>query len=482
MKTTIGRIPVSSRVYEFPRTCEAFDVFRRLSNAYGESSVFLLDSITDFQKRNCNSLIGFRPVLTVRLKGRSVKLEGMQAVVSPILQAFNEAGVDPASFRCKVTEVLRLIARQFHQTASMPLPPYSFGFLGYFGYDSVRYIERLPELTEDDRGLDDIRLQIHQVMLQFDQSAIRVIITEIPGIDTPDITDFQALLQPLWEYRFAGFDRNSLDVADDVTFDTFVERVRKAKEYIAAGDIFQVVLSKRLRVIGEIDSQQVYFRLKQMNPSPYMFFVNYGDYQVLGASPEVQVRMENGRVLMKPIAGTSKGKGRTSEDNVRLRYFMQMDEKERAEHVMLVDLCRNDLGRVCKTGTIHVEKFLDIEEYSHVFHMVSTVTGEVAPEYDVFDVFFATFPNGTLSGAPKIRAMEIIEELETYRRGPYGGAIGCMDFQGNLNTAIVIRTVIHQNGVSYLQAGAGIVMDSDPIQEWNECNHKLAALRSTIFT
>jgi anthranilate synthase component I len=480
MKTIIGHLPVYSRVYEFPRNCEAFDVFRSLAQTYGETSVFLLDSITDFNNRFCTSLIGFRPILKVRVKGESVRLEGESEVTGPISQSLSASGINLDRLNCKVPEVLRFISDQFDQKAETELPPYAFGYLGFFGYDSIRYVENIPDQTLDDRNIDDVCLQIHQVVMQFDHHTIRVIITEIPGIDTPDIDHMQSLLRPTHEHQFKGYDRNALEVVDDVPFDTFIENVKQAKEYIAAGDIFQVVLSKRFRILGDIDAQEVYYRLKQLNPSPYMFFVNYGDYRIFGASPEVQVRMEHGRVMMKPIAGTSKGKGSTSEENIRLRYLLQVDEKERAEHVMLVDLCRNDLGRVCEPGTVQVEKFLDIEEYSHVFHMVSTVTGQVSPEYDSFDVFFSTFPNGTLSGAPKIRAMEIIDELEDFRRGPYGGVIGCFDFQGNMNTAIVIRTVINKDGVSYLQAGAGIVMDSDPEQEWNECNHKLAALRSTI--
>ncbi|UOF89113.1 anthranilate synthase component I family protein [Fodinisporobacter ferrooxydans] len=480
MTTLVSQIPVESHVYEFPRNCEAFSVFQALTNDHGEQSVFLLDSITDIKSKYCSSIIGFRPLISVRVKQNRAFIEGEEVLAKAIRQRLSEADFSLTDIQTRVPRMLRMIRGQFQQKNSQ-IPPYGFGFLGFFGYDSIRFVENIPDSNIDDRDIDDIHLQIHQVVMQFDRDVIKVIITDIPGIDTPTIQQLESYLHPYEAPVFEGYEKEALRVVHDVPFETFIQNIEKAKEYIVAGDIFQIVISQRSQVLGNIDAQEVYYRLKQLNPSPYMFYVNYGDYLIFGASPEVQVRLENGQAMMKPIAGTSKGKGATVDENVRLRYMLQVDEKERAEHLMLVDLCRNDLGRVCDAGSVHVEKFMEVEEYSHVFHMVSTVTGQVKAEMDLFDVFFSTFPAGTLSGAPKIRAMEIIDELETLRRGPYGGVIGCFDFQGNMNTAIIIRTVVYKNGVCYLQSGAGIVYDSDPVQEWNECGHKLAALRATIL-
>jgi anthranilate synthase component 1 len=482
MKTRAKGLQVRSYVYSHPRVCEAFDVFKACAETYGPEQVFLLDSVKDPKSRYCSSLIGLFPVLSCRFKGSSLRLEGHDSLVRHVTDALQQDGISLHDFSgVPVSALLDRISNCFSLTNPENMRPYSFGFLGFFAYDAIRYFERIPNTTLDDRQIDDIHLQVHQVVLQFEGEKIYVIINEIEGISTPSREEVESFLHAYGAPVFAGFDPKALVVEEDVSREEFVNRVLRAKEYIREGDIFQVVLSKRDRVIGMIDPYEVYYRLKQVNPSPYMFFADYGTYRIFGTSPELQIRLENGIAEMKPIAGTTKGKGKTPEENHALLHALLQDEKERAEHLMLVDLCRNDLGRVCEAGSITVKEFMITEEYSHVYHIVSAVQGRVEKQVSKFDVFLATFPAGTLSGAPKVRAMEIIDELESVNRGPYGGVIGCFDFLGNMNTAIVIRTIIHQNGVSYLQAGAGIVADSDPEHEWNECNLKLRALRQTVF-
>lgn len=467
-------IAVRSRTLRLRPQAEAFAFFVSFARKYGEEQAFLLDSVTDFRTQYCTSIIGLFPLVNVRGKGERLTIEGKPEIV-------NALGLEVEQ-RIKWDLPLRLDAIMGRFTVDPNLPAYAFGYVGFFGYDAVRYFEELPDTTVDDRGLDDYFLQIHRVVLHFSPEEVVVHIHDLPGLEDFDEREIMSLLAAAAEGEptFHGYDRHALTVEEDVSFDEYVSRIEKAKEYIRAGDIFQCVISKRNRIIGSIDALQVYGRLRQMNPSPYMFFAHYGSYLIFGASPEMQVRVDGGLAQMKPIAGTSKGKAQTPEENDRLISDLLSDPKERAEHVMLVDLCRNDLGRVAVPGTVKVEKLLQIEEYSHVFHLVSHVTARIRKDVSPFDVFLATFPAGTLSGAPKVRAMEIVDELEDYRRGPYGGVIGMFDCFGNMDTAIVIRTVVHQDGITYLQAGAGIVADSDPALEWKECDHKLGALSATL--
>ncbi len=471
----VTKISVHTRRYEFSPETEAFAFFRTFVRRYGDEQGFLLDSITGNESKYSSSMIGLFPVLSVRGKGDQLRVEGDSTLLK-------EAQFPTtATIIGNLPALLDGIMGRFEVDAK--LPAYAFGYLGFFGYDAIRYFENIPETTTDDRQIDDFYLQVHRMIMHFSPDHIVVYVHDFAGIDGPSITDIEQLMQESRESSIPFSDSLSaeLQVSEDVSYEDYVERIRKTKEYIAAGDVFQCVISKRIRVEGTIDTLSVYGRLRSMNPSPYMFYVSYGDYILFGASPEMQVRMENGIVQMKPIAGTSKGKGKTKEENERLKEVLLKDEKERAEHVMLVDLCRNDLGRIAVPGTVNVEQLIQIEEYSHVFHLVSLITAKVRQGISSFDVFLSTFPAGTLSGAPKVRAMEIIDELEDFHRGPYGGVIGMIDCFGNLDTAIVIRTVVHQNGISYLQAGAGIVADSDPDQEWQECNHKLGALRATLL-
>lgn len=482
MTISCSQMPVYSHERVYPRTTEAFPVFQKMHSSFGPTSAFLLDSITNFKSRYCASVIGLFPLVTCKFKGKSFSLEGNAHLTTVIKNHLGQKGITPPHLTDTLPKVLDTVKESFTIQNPDSVSPYSFGFIGFFAYDAIRYFENIPSTTLDDRGLDDVLLQIHQVVIHFEPTQIRVVINEIDGVDTPDFSLIESFLTANDGPECKGFDSSELVVEEDVRKEEYIERVKKAKEYIREGDIFQIVLSKRDRVIGEIDPLLVYKRLKNVNPSPYMFFVDYGNYLICGASPEMQIRLDNGRVQMRPIAGTTKGKGENEAKNQILVENLLQDEKERAEHLMLVDLCRNDLGRVCQPGSINVKEFMTVEEYSHVFHIVSTVEGIVEKNISPFEIFLSTFPAGTLSGAPKVRAMEIIDELETVTRGPYGGVIGFIDFLGNMNTAIVIRTIIHKDGVSFLQAGAGIVADSIPENEWNECDHKLRALKFTVFS
>jgi anthranilate synthase component 1 len=473
------KIPVRTLHRTYNRICESFEVFQALTEQYGAQSAFLLDSVKDIRSRYCTSSIALFPVLTVKVKGRSLSLTGPLAErVKANLETIEP---DLSRFQGSVSALLDGVIDSFDLLDRLTMPKYSFGFVGHFSYDAIRYFEDIPKTTIDDLGADDIRLQVHQVVLHFEHEMIHVIINEIDGLPTPSFAEIESFIRAYPEPRFKGYDAELLRVEEDVQESVFLERVQRAKAYIREGDVFQVVLSKRNRIVGAVDSMQMYYNLKKLNPSPYMYYVDYGDYKIFGTSPEMQIRLEQGVVQMRPIAGTSKGKGVRPEENIQLIERLRNDEKERAEHLMLIDLCRNDLGRVSVPGSIYVKDFMVIEEYSHVYHMVSTVEGRVETNRSLFDIFLSTFPAGTLTGTPKVRAMEIIDELEDFDRGPYGGVLGFIDFLGNMNTAIVIRTIIQKGDTCYLQAGAGIVADSDPQQEWYETDHKLRALRVTAL-
>ncbi len=473
---TQERIAVETTIHRIkPENVDAFSFFVRFVREFGEENGFLLDSSSSASRAVASSIVGLFPVVSVRAKGNLLHVDGLYGLERHI-QSPRETEI-----RGDLPALLDAVMGQF--AVQEGLAPYAFGYLGFFGYDAIRYFEAIPETTADDREIDDVHLQIHRIVVHATPEEVTVYLHDLPGVD--GAVGWDTVLRLLGESHappvFAGYDPALLEVAEDVEFDRYVERVKRVKEYILAGDIFQCQVAKRMRIKGHFDTLQIYGRLRVMNPSPYMFYARYGGYLLFGASPEVQVRVDDGVAQMKPIAGTSKGKGATPEENARLIEQLVGDEKERAEHVMLVDLCRNDLGRIAVPGTVEVKELLKVEEYSHVFHLVSLVTARVRPGVSPFEVFLATFPAGTLTGAPKVRAMEIIDEMEDFHRGPYGGVIGMMDCFGNVNTAIVIRTVVCQGDTAYLQAAAGVVADSVPEQEWMECNHKLGALRATIL-
>jgi len=373
------------------------------------------------------------------------------------------------------------------------LPRFSCGAVGYMGYDVVRFVEHLPDCPADDRGLPDIFYMFFDEILIFDflDKTIKVVCSVRTDGADPDesyraaVTRIDAVIAKL-RTPVTGLSDDitprgevSLRYESNVRREDYLAAVESCKEYIRAGDIFQVVPSQRLQVETGASPLDIYRALRVVNPSPYMFFLKMDDLHLIGSSPEVMVRVENRQVTVRPIAGTRR-RGESDEEDRRLEEELLADPKERAEHIMLVDLGRNDVGRVGKYGTVVVDEKLVIERYSHVMHIVSNVTGELQDDKDALDALMACIPAGTLSGAPKVRAMEIIDEFEPTKRGPYGGAVGYFDFSGNMDTCITIRTVVLMGRTAYVQAGGGIVADSVPEREFEETLNKAKALLRAI--
>jgi len=377
------------------------------------------------------------------------------------------------------------------------LPIFSGGLVGYFAYDIVREIENLPDRGHEGLGLPDVCFMLADTLVVFDNFSQRIKVvanvlldeaTDIPTayagakaridgvierLRRPVPLPARGAGKPVPAGAASGF-RSNFDRPED-----FKEAVRKAKDYIRAGDVFQVVLSQRFSVPLSAAPFDVYRSLRVINPSPYMYYLDTGRAQIAGSSPEILVRLEEGRVVLRPIAGTRR-RGRSDEEDRALEAEMKADPKERAEHIMLVDLGRNDVGRVAETGSVKVTELFAVERYSHVMHMVSNVEGRLREGLDAMDVIRACFPAGTVSGAPKVRAMEIIEELEPARRGPYAGSLGYFGFSGNMDMCITIRTLVIRDGTAYVQAGAGIVADSDPDLEYKETVNKALGMMKAV--
>jgi anthranilate synthase component I len=407
------------------------------------------------------------------------------------------SGIGPEDHPDDPLDALRDALARLHTTARDPeLPPFTGGMVGYLGYDAVRRMERLPDDTVDDLGVPELQFLLATDLAVLDHAdgsillianVIRRLTPRVEDDPRAAYADAVARLDAM-EADLAKAAESSVSVLDPSIQPDYEERtgrddymaaVQVAKEHIAAGDAFQIVLSQRFELTTEADALEVYRTLRARNPSPYMYLLRFGDLDVVGCSPEVLVKVERGRALMHPIAGT-RPRGASPEEDGRLAAELLADPKERAEHVMLVDLGRNDLGRVCQPGTVEVVDLMQVERYSHVMHLVSTVVGDVSPEHSSLDVLCACFPAGTLSGAPKVRAMEIIEALEPSRRGVYGGIVGYFDVGGDMDTAIAIRTVVLRAGRAYVQAGAGIVADSDPASEDAECRNKAAVVLGAV--
>lgn len=441
-------------------------------------SSFLLESIEGGEKWARYTFLGAGPATIVRSKGRMVEVQRGDCVECRDCD-------DP-------TTVVSEILGRFAPVEVPGLPRFIGGAVGYLGYDMVRHFERLPSEAPDPIGAYDSYFMITDTLLIFD--TVKQKIQVVATVDTTAVASleegYQAacvkidalverLASPLARSSRTDSARQSVDFQSLTSQDVFEDSVRTAKEYVKSGDIIQIVLSQRMSGTLTVDPFDIYRALRTLNPSPYMFFLRCGDTVVTGASPEVMVRKEGERVELRPIAGT-RPRGRDAEHDHELAEELLADPKERAEHVMLVDLGRNDLGRVCKKGSVEVSELMVIERYSHVMHIVSNVRGKLEEGRNAFDLVRATFPAGTLSGAPKIRAMQIIDELEPVRRGIYGGAVGYVSYSGNMDLAIAIRTLVVRNGKVHLQAGAGIVADSDPTAEWQETVNKAMAVRRAI--
>jgi anthranilate synthase component 1 len=394
-------------------------------------------------------------------------------------------GVDPErSFDGDFSEFRRTFPEQ--QPAHPDLPPFAGGAVGAFCYEMVREFERLPDLQSADTAPLDadsgsVLMDFYPNILAFDHLKHQIVIVSHEGEERVRELEKRLSEQSVEEQGEGGLkledspSKTPRKVTSNFSEEDFHAAVGRAKEYITAGDVFQVVLSQRFEADFQGDPFNVYRALRYLNPSPYMFFLKRGDLSMAGSSPEMLVRVQGDALEYRPIAGTRR-RGRNPQEEEELEQELLNDEKERAEHLMLVDLGRNDLGRVSEYGSVKVKDFMLVEKYSHVMHLVSALKGRLRPELDRFDALEACFPAGTVTGAPKVRAMEIIEELEPARRGIYAGAIGYLDYSGNLDTCIAIRTIVFHGGKAYLQAGAGIVADSVPELENKECRNKAEAL------
>jgi anthranilate synthase component 1 len=433
---------------------------------------FLLESVVGGERIARYSFLGRDPVATVEMRGSGVVVR------------------DGEGTRLVSDDLLRVLRRLLGQSAVDVdgLPRFTGGAVGCLTYDAIRLFERIPDRhTPSDQPVASF--SFYRSIVAFDHVLQRLVLianTE-PGSraafaraqEILDALEHDLAAGPIRTRRRSGAGSVSGREEGFENGATFREAVARAKEYIAIGDIFQVVLSRQKTVDCALDPFTVYRALRMVNPSPYMYFVKDGGTAVAGSSPESLVRVDGKRAETRPIAGTYP-RGATPDDDAFLAEKLLADEKERAEHIMLVDLGRNDLGRVCRFTSVHVPDFMQIERYSHVMHIESTVVGELAPGKDALDALVATFPAGTLSGAPKIRAMEIIDELEPARRGLYGGALGYLDLRGNLDFCIAIRTIVLRDGRATIQAGAGIVADSDPASEERETEAKAGALFAAL--
>ncbi len=440
---------------------------------------FLLESVEGGEKIGRYTFLGADPFLIVRAQGEKVEITRNGKV---------------SKHRGNVFEILRQTASQYRPAGVAGLPPFSAGAVGFAGYDVIRLIEpRIPPFRKDDLKIPDAMFMFFSTLLAFDhlKHQIHVIANvrcdEWNGKLKKGYRDAcerieaieKMLAAPLKLPKTKKRPAKPIAWKSNVGKKRHCRAVEKAKKYILAGDIFQVVLSHRLEMKPGVDPFQIYRALRTVNPSPYMFYLHLDDAVILGSSPEMLVKVEGRQVEYRPIAGTQR-RGATEAEDPELARKLLSDEKELAEHVMLVDLGRNDLGRVCEYGSVKVPKFEIIEYYSHVMHIVSSVTGKLRADKDAFDTLMACFPAGTVSGAPKVRAMEIIAELEPTRRGVYAGSVMYLDFSGNLNSCIAIRTMLVRGSKAYLQAGGGIVADSDPEREWDETMNKARALLKAV--
>jgi anthranilate synthase component 1 len=449
----------------------------------GESPSFLLESVEKGEQVGRYSFLGVGPTGILTARDGRVLLQENGSV-----QQLDSTEGDPLA-------AAKEILSRYHPTAVNGLPRFCGGMVGYMSYDAARFFDRVPLAPRPGLGFPDAIFLLANSLVIFDHVSHRLLVVANAHIRDAPAAAYEAatreieaivsrLRRPLSAESMPIVEGNDQPSSWASNFEQtdFEAAVREAKEYIAAGDIFQVVLSQRLSRRTKADSFTIYRALRMLNPSPYMFYLELpGELRLIGSSPEMLTRLDGRRAEVRPIAGT-RPRGADPNEDESLAEELLADPKERAEHVMLVDLGRNDLGRVCRYGSVRVPEMMVVERYSHVMHIVSGVEGELRPDLDAFDLLRATFPAGTVSGAPKVRAMEIIAELEGEQRGPYAGAVGYFSHSGNMDTCIGIRTIVMQGDTVHVQAGAGIVADSDPTKEYHETLNKALALMEAVTT
>ena len=481
-------IPVTRRLLaDFETPLSAYRKIR------GQGESFLLESVEGSEHVGRYSFVGCNPRAVIRQVGNCVEVLENGRVTAQY-SVSRDPQADRATCVKDGLEVVERVMGQYHPVAWRGLPRFTGGAVGFIGYEFIHDVEPVvPRPPRDDLHTPVMYFLIADELLIFDRVAqtITVLVNAIvePGVSPSEayesaiseIERLVALLEQPLEYRpvTVPAEYPSVPAESNVTREQFFANVLKAKQYITAGDIIQVVGSQRFSAPVKASALDMYRAIRSVNPSPYVFLLELEGFSLVGASPEIHVRCEDRRTEIRPIAGT-RWRGKTEEEDQQLEKELLADPKERAEHVMLVDLGRNDLGRVCETGSVKVSELMVIERYSHVMHIVSNVQGELKSNSDAFDLVRATLPAGTLSGAPKIRAMQIIDELEPVRREIYGGSVGYFSFSGNMDLAITIRSLVFKDGKVHLQAGGGVVADSDPAAEWLETVNKAMAARRAI--
>ena len=452
----------------------------RLFNCLHEKykNCFILESVDNKDQWGRYSYVGINPKAEIIVNGSKATVKN------------SDGSVKTTEIK-NPTDFLQSILDEHRSPKINGYPKLTGGLIGYFAYDCIRYFEKtLTSPPDDDLKMADINLHIFDELVAYDHLSNKAVI--ILNIDTKSDVESQfekcekrvnEIIDILKSYtpeeRSRKGEKKELTVKSNITKEQYLANVKKAKEYIREGDIFQVVPSQRFEVDNPPDSFDVYRMLRTTNPSPYLYYFDHDDYAIAGASPEMLVSVNDGVIINKPIAGTIK-RGLTNDEDKKNELTLINDPKERAEHTMLVDLGRNDVGKVSKFGSVKVAEYMTVERYSKVMHLVSTVKGELADDKRPIDALMALLPAGTLSGAPKVRAMEIIDELETTKRGLYGGTVGYLAFDGSIDTCIAIRTVLFKNGKAYVQAGGGVVADSDPEKEFEESVNKSMAVINAI--
>lgn len=438
---------------------------------------YLLESVEGGERLGRYSFLGSNPSFVFESKGKKITLRRGKDVKT------YETDTDP------INEI-RSVMKEFKFVSVKGLPRFCGGLVGYIGYDMVRFIEDIPDDNPEDFDIPDMQMLLTDTILIFDHVAhkIKVVSNAIieNGAEEAYDTACRKIERLVKKLKSAPKKPNSkpvksvdTEIRSNYTKEEYCKLVEDAKEYIRSGDIIQMVPSQRFKRRTKADPFSIYRSLRSINPSPYMYYLKFGKYQIIGSSPEILVRCEDNVVEVRPIAGTRK-RGATAEEDERLEEEMLKDPKERAEHIMLVDLGRNDIGRVCEYSSVHPRQIMKVERYSHVMHIVSDIVGKLKKDKDIYDLMKATFPAGTVSGAPKVRAMELIDKFENTRRGPYAGCVGYISFSGNIDMCITIRTIVMDGDTANIQAGGGIVLDSDPESEYQETMNKAMALIKAI--
>jgi anthranilate synthase component 1 len=443
---------------------------------------FLLESVEGGEKWARYSFLGSRPSIVIRSAGRCVEI-------------LRKGRKETRSFGRDPLEAIRDILAEYRPVPNPGLPRFYGGAVGFIGYDVIRFFEKMPERDKPGIGLPDVLFMLTDTLVIFDNVTHKIKVVSNAHVNGGSISSAYGEAVEKIDGIVRKLKRNlkartpvaatkpsrgrRIGLKSNFTQSRYEQAVLKAKEYIRAGDIFQVVPSQRFETRISVEPFEIYRALRLINPSPYMYFLRCGNATIVGTSPEVMVRLEGDRIDLRPIAGT-RHRGSTEEEDRALEKELLADPKERAEHIMLVDLGRNDVGRVSTPGSVHVSELMVIERYSHVMHIVSNVRGRLSEGNDAYDVVRSCFPAGTVSGAPKIRAMEIIDELEPTRRGPYAGAVGYFGFSGNMDTCITIRTLVIKDRVAYIQAGGGVVADSVPALEYQETVNKAKAMMRAV--